>query len=142
MSYIRIWIHLVFSTKNREKIITPELKAKLLQHIKENAKIKNIYIDFINCVSEHVHVLLSLGADQSVSKVVHLIKGESSYWVNKENLTAKKFEWQEEYFAASVSESQINKVRDYIKNQEEHHRKISFQEEYELFLKKYGFERK
>ncbi len=142
MSYIRIWIHLVFSTKNRDKIITPGLKAKLLKHIKENAKKKNIYIDFINCVSDHVHVLLSLGADQTISKIVHLIKGESSHWVNKENLTAKKFEWQEEYFAASISESQVNTIRDYIKNQEEHHKKKSFNDEYELFLRKYGFERK
>ena len=139
MPYIRIWIHLIWSTKNRERIITKELKTKLLAHIRENAKSKNIYIDFINSEPEHVHVTISLSSDQTISKVVQLIKGESSNWVNKNKLVSGLFEWQDEYIAVSVSESQINKVRDYIKNQEEHHRKRSFAEEYEEFIKKYGF---
>jgi REP element-mobilizing transposase RayT len=65
-----------------------------------------------------------------------LIKGESSLWINRNNLLKTKFEWQEEYIALSVSESIVNKVRDYIKNQEEHHRVKTFAEEYEAFLKK------
>jgi REP element-mobilizing transposase RayT len=70
---------------------------------------------------------------------VHLIKGESSFWINKNNLTAEKFHWQDEYFAVSVSESVVDRVRDYIKNQEEQHLKKSFSEEYLEFLKKYHF---
>jgi REP element-mobilizing transposase RayT len=70
-----------------------------------------------------------------------LIKGESSFWINKNKLTIEKFEWQDEYFAVSVSESMLDKVRDYIKNQEEHHRKKTFQEEYDEFISKYGFEK-
>tara|TARA_R110000737_G_scaffold353433_2_gene405295 strand:- start:13835 stop:14065 length:231 start_codon:yes stop_codon:yes gene_type:complete len=72
---------------------------------------------------------------------MQLIKGESSFWINKNKLTQEKFEWQDEYFAVSVSESKLNKVRDYIRNQEEHHKRNTFQEEYEAFIIKYGFER-
>jgi REP element-mobilizing transposase RayT len=141
MPYIKIWIHHIFSTKNRDKLISRELKPKLLNHIRENAKNKNIYIDFINCVEDHCHLLISLSAGQSISEVSRLIKGESSNWVNKNKLSKVYFAWQEEYIAVSVSESQIDKVRDYIKNQEEHHRIKTFSEEYDLFIKKYGFEK-
>lgn len=139
MPYVRIWVHLIFSTKNRDKIITSELKPKLLTHIRENAKKKEIYIDFINCVEDHCHILFSLGASQSISETARLIKGESSNWINKNKLSKFKFRWQDEYIGVSVSESQVNKVRDYIKNQEEHHRVKSFLEEYHLFLEKYSF---
>jgi putative transposase len=70
---------------------------------------------------------------------MQLIKGESSFWANKNALLGYKLEWAEDYFAASVSESAINKVRDYINNQEEHHRKISFNDEYEKFVRSFGF---
>ena len=73
-----------------------------------------------------------------VSKLTMLIKGESSHWINKNKLVKGKFQWQDEYIALSVSESIIPKVRDYIKNQEEHHRKKTFSEEYDEFIKKYG----
>lgn len=72
---------------------------------------------------------------------MQLIKGESAFWINKNKLTKQKFEWQDEYFAVSVSESMIDRVRNYIKHQEEHHSKKSFQEEYEQFISKYGFEK-
>ncbi len=82
MPYTKIWIHLIWSTKNREKIITGELKPLLLEHIKENSKSKDIFIDCINCMSDHIHLLISLGREQTISKVVMLLKGESSNWVN------------------------------------------------------------
>lgn len=103
-----------------------------------NCKEKEIWLDTINCVSDHIHLLVSLGAEQTISKVVGLIKGESSYWVNKNKLTGTRFEWQTEYMGISVSESVVEKVREYIRNQEEHHRKKLFAEEYEAFMKKYG----
>lgn len=139
MPFTKIWIHLIWSTKNRGKLIDKQLKQKLLQHIKENASLKNIFIDTLNCVQDHIHLLISLGREQTISKIVMLIKGESSNWINKNNLTKGKFEWQDEYIAVSVSESQVDRVREYIKNQEEHHRLKSFEEEYNLFLKKYHF---
>ena len=70
-----------------------------------------------------------------------LIKGESSFWINKNQLKKERFEWQDEYFAVSVSESKIDAVRNYIKNREEHHNKKSFQEEYDAFILRYGFEK-
>jgi REP element-mobilizing transposase RayT len=72
---------------------------------------------------------------------MQLIKGESSYWINKNNLIQQKFEWQDEYFAVSVSESGITSVRNYIINQEEHHRKSFFQEEYDNFIAEYAFKK-
>ena len=70
---------------------------------------------------------------------MQLIKGESSFWVNQHKLTRIKFQWQDEYFAVSVSESQVNAVRKYIQNQEEHHSEKSFTQEYDEFIQKYGF---
>lgn len=130
---------MMWSTKNRISMINNDLKPILLNHIKENSKKKNIFLDFQNCVSDHIHLLINLHPDQKLSDVIQLIKGESSYWINKENLSKTKFEWQDEYIAVSVSESIVNKVRDYIKNQEEHHKKLTFMDEYNEFIRKYGF---
>ena len=140
MPYIKIMIHLIWSTKNRHPIITNELKPLLLQHIKENSVKKGIFIDTLNCVSDHIHLLLSLGNDQTISKLAMLIKGESSFWINKQNLSKTKFEWQDEYIALSVSHSAIDKVRGYILNQEEHHKRKSFSEEYDEFLRAHQFD--
>jgi len=90
-------------------------------------KRKVFYVDFINGVEEHVHCLLTLKADMSIAQTMQLIKGEAAYWANKEHLFAKKLYWADEYFAASVSESQLEKVRNYIKNQEQHHQKKTYQ---------------
>jgi len=139
MLYTKIWIHLIWSTKSREKLISKELKKILLEHIRENARFKNIFIDTLNCVQDHIHLLISLGREQTISKLVMLIKGESSNWINKNKFVSGRFEWQDEYIAISVSESTVNKVREYIKNQEEHHKSKTFEEEYHLFLKKYNF---
>jgi len=139
MSYIRIWIHLVFGTKRREKLLTSDIRKKVISHIIENAKAKSIFINCINGSSEHLHILISLGLDQSITKTVQLIKGESSFWINKMELVKSKFEWADEYFAVSVSESQLQAIRNYILNQEEHHKRKSFSDEYDEFMKKYGF---
>jgi len=140
MPYVKIMIHAVWGTKSRYPFLTQEIRKKVIDHIKENAKVKGIYIDRINGHTDHLHCLLSLNADMSISKAMQLIKGESSFWVNKQNLTASKFEWADEYYAASVSESRMAVVRNYIDNQEEHHRKETFTSEYEEFLRKSGFE--
>ena len=142
MSFIKVWIHFVWSTKNRKPYLDSiELRQKVWIHIQENAKEKGIYVDFINGYSDHCHCLISLGIDQNIQKTIQLIKGESSFWINKNKLTKEKFEWQVEYFAVSVSESIVDKVRDYIKNQESHHKKKTFQEEYEEIISKFGFDK-
>lgn len=140
MPYIKTYIHFVWSTKNRYPYLnTYELRQKVWKHIKENATKKGIYVDFVNGYSDHCHCLVSLGTDQTLQKTMHLIKGESSFWINKHNLTTEKFEWQDEYFAASVSHSNIDRVRAYIKNQEKHHSNKSFKEEYDEIISKYNF---
>ncbi len=139
MSYVKVMIHTVWGTKNREKLISPEIRPVLLSHIRDNAKQKGIYIDTINSQADHVHCLFGLNANMALSKALNLIKGESSFWANKHKLTNLKFEWADDYFAASVSESQLEKVRHYILNQDEHHRKYSFTEEYNKFLESYGY---
>jgi len=139
MPYSKLLVHLVWSTKNRDKLISLELKQLLLNHILGNAKRKEIVIISLNCTSDHIHLLVSLKPDQSVSNIVRLIKGESSFWINKQNILKRKFEWQEEYFAVSVSESIREKVVAYIENQEEHHKTNSFMDEYNTFIKKYNF---
>lgn len=142
MPYIKVWIHFVWSTKHRIPFMkTREMRQTIFNHIRENAKEKGIYIDFINGYTDHVHCLVSLGVDQSMSKIMQLLKGESSFWINKTGICEDKFEWQDEYFAISVSESIVDKVRNYIKKQEEHHQKKTYAQEYDELIEKYGFEK-
>jgi REP element-mobilizing transposase RayT len=141
MPYVKNWLHCVWGTKNRTQYLIGIPKFEILEHIRNNAKKKGIYIDFLNGHTEHLHCLLSLNHDQSLSRVMQLIKGESSYWINKYSITKNKFEWADEYFGTSVSESHLPTVREYIKNQEQHHKLKSWQEEYDELIKKYGFDK-
>jgi putative transposase len=118
--------------------LTKEIRPELFRHIRENALKKDIHLDFINGHLEHVHALVSLRGEQTISKVAQLLKGESSHWANQQNLLPGKLEWQDDYAGFSVSESQVNMVREYIKNQEEHHRTKSFGEEYAALLRAHG----
>ena len=140
MSWIRIWVHLVFSTKNREPYLnSTELRKNVFLHIKQNADEKEIWLDNINGYNDHIHCLVSLGKEQSISKVAQLIKGESSHWINENKLTTSKFLWQDDYWAVGVSESHLDSIRQYIQDQENHHKKMSFNDEIELFMNKYGW---
>jgi len=141
MSFIRIWIHCVWGTKKRKPFLTKDNKWEIFEHMKENAKTKNIYIDFINGYKDHIHCIISLKVDETLAKTIQLIKGESSFWINKNNLYNGKFEWADEYFAVSISESQLAKVRNYIKKQEEHHKNKTWEEECKEFMQKYNFEK-
>jgi putative transposase len=139
MSFVKIWVHLVFSTKNREPWLKKEIMYDTHNHIIQNCKKKEIFLQAINGHNEHLHCLISLGKDQCISKVSQLIKGESSFWINTNKLTPVKFSWQDDYYAVSVSDSQVKNVINYIKNQEIHHAKKSFADEVEEFMIKYGW---
>ena len=142
MPYIKVFIHFVWSTKNRIPFLgTKEIRHEVWQHIRTNSQEKGIYVDFVGGFDDHCHCLVSLGSEQTICKIMQSIKGESSYWINKQHFFDQKFEWQNDYFAVSVSGSVINRVRDYIKNQEEHHKRKTFTDEYEEFIIKYGFQR-
>jgi len=141
MPWVKVWIHFVWATKNREPFLTDEIRDRVFHHIRENAKEKEIYIDFIGGYVDHVHCLIALGADQTIEKIMQLIKGESSVWINKTNLCKTKFEWEDEYFAVSVSETFVDTVRNYIASQEEFHRSKSFDTEFKGFMRRAGFQR-
>jgi len=141
ISWVRIWIHIVFSTKNRVPLMnTPELRSKIFKHIKENAESKGIWLDSVNGYDNHVNCLVSLGKEDTISKIAHLIKGESSYWINKNSLTRPKFMWQDDYWAVGLSESHLLPTRKYIHNQEKHHSQKTFKEEIDIFMNKYGWQ--
>lgn len=129
MSYIRIWLHCVWTTKNRMPYLTDKLRAEVISHIYTNAKIKGIYIDHMNGYYEHLHALISLGGSQNISGIMQKIKGESSYWINKNKLTRLKFEWQDDFYCVSIGQPQLENLRAYIRNQEQHHLKVTWEEE-------------
>jgi REP element-mobilizing transposase RayT len=131
---------MVFATKNRQPFLnTPELRKNVFQHIKNNAADKDIWLDCVNGYSDHAFCLISLGSEQTISKVAQLIKGESSFWINQNKLTKQKFIWQDDYWAVGVSERHVEKVRNYIHKQESHHSKKTFKIEIDTFMEKYGW---
>ena len=137
-SYSKIWIHLVWSTKDRLPYLTKEIKNKVIFHIRKKAKTEGIYVDTINGAEDHVHCLIELGLKRSIAEVVSLLKGESSHWVNEQALMKFHFNWQIGYGAFSLAESQLDTVRRYILNQEEHHKAKTFEQEYNKLLKTYN----
>jgi REP element-mobilizing transposase RayT len=141
MSYIRIWVHCVWTTKKRIPYLGDEIRDKVIFHIRENAESKGIYVDHINGYLEHLHALISLGGSQAVSEIMQKIKGESSYWINKNKLTRLKFEWQDDFYAVSLGMPQLDNLRDYIRRQSQHHKAVRFQEELDLLIREYNLQR-
>src|SRR5689334_12066861 len=141
MPWVNVWLHFVWATKNRHPYLRDEIRYRAFEHIKENAAKKNIHVDLINGHLEHVHCLISLGTDQTLENLMNLIKGESSFWINKNKLTKTRFEWQDEYFVTAVAESNLLAARRYIANQETHHQKLSFDDEFKNFLVRAGFKK-
>lgn len=140
-SYSKCWLHLVWGTLNREKILQPAtVRKKLSAYLHDYAASRKIYmkINYVN--PDHVHALIDLPTGYSIEEVMHLFKGSSSHWINQNDLLSYKFSWGRGYGAFSVSESSLSKVAGYIANQEEHHRLKTFKEEYEEFIKEYGLQ--
>jgi len=140
MSYVKIWIHAVWTVKDRQPVLNQDIRQKVFEHIHQNAVTKGIMMEIVNGHHNHVHCLFRLKNNQTIENVMQLIKGESSYWFNKSDLSNSKLNWQKEYFAVSISESQVEKVKNYISTQEEHHKTKSWEEEYDEFISKYGFQ--
>lgn len=138
-SLTKIWIHGIFGTKNREPLIKSEFKDKLHNHIKNKLEADlDCKVRTINGTENHVHILFLLSANYSIKEIFKNVKGESSHWINQSDFIKTKFAWQIGYGAFSVSESQLKKVELYIKNQNEHHKKMTFEEEYNKFMNKYN----
>jgi len=142
MAQVRLWVHAVWGTKHREPIMKNKNKRiDLFKHIKSYAKEKKIYLDFINGEADHVHCLISLACDQNIAQVMKLLKGDSSNFANKAKVFERELDWADDYYAVSISQSQVEKVRNYLKKQEEHHKTKTFAEECQEFMEKYGFVR-
>ncbi len=139
-TYSQIYIHVVFAVKGRENLIHPKWKIEMYKYICgiTNGNKQKVYA--INGMPDHIHVLLSIKPDIALSDLMRDIKANSSKWINSKQFVKGKFQWQEGFGAFSVSRSQLDIVIAYIDNQEQHHSKKSFKQEYLEFLTKYGIE--
>ena len=135
-----ILIHVVFSTKQRFKLLHKDWRDDLFAYMGGVATEHKSKLLRSGGVEDHVHLLMKIHPKFAISDTIKLIKGNSSRWINDNKKIAARFEWQRGYGAFSVSESMSNTVKRYIENQEEHHRQQSFKDEYISFLKKHNIE--
>lgn len=136
-TYTQLYVQLVFAVKNREALLHKTIQKRVFEYISGIVTEMNHKSIIVNGVSNHVHILIGLNPSKSISDTVHDIKRSSSLFINKSNLCNGKFEWQEGYGGFTYSRSHLNNVYKYIENQEEHHKKTTFREEYLNFLKKF-----
>jgi len=137
-SYSRCWIHLIWGTLSRERVLNKKAAADLSRYLVEYAGEQGVYmkINFVN--PDHVHAPIDLPTGLSIEKAVQLLKGSSSHWVNSSDVIMGKFAWGRGYGAFSVSHSNVDSVARYITDQEEHHRMHTFTEELREFIDRHG----
>ncbi|HEX5221498.1 MAG TPA: IS200/IS605 family transposase [Verrucomicrobiae bacterium] len=140
MSYVSSYHHCVFSTKERRPLISATLAERLWPFLGGIARQNKMKAVEIGGVEDHVHILLSIPPTMSIAKAMQLIKGGSSKWVHETFPDQREFGWQEKYGAFSVSESRVEAVVDYIRGQPEHHKRVTFQEEFVALLQKHRIE--
>ncbi len=138
-SFVRNWLHIIWTVKKRERLIKPEQAKEISKYLIDKSKNENVPFLNLNIQPEHVHGLINLPADICLADFMKKIKGASSFWINKNSILNMKFAWQRGYGAYSVSASQLDIVRKYIINQDKHHAKNTFANEYEKWKKQYGF---
>jgi REP element-mobilizing transposase RayT len=139
-SYVSALYHCVFSTKERQPIITEDLQQRLWPYLGGIARENKMRALSIGGVEDHVHLLLSVPSTLSIAKALQLIKGGSSKWIHDTLPEFRDFAWQEGYGAFTVGVSQVADTKTYIENQTEHHRTKTFQEEFIAFLDRHGIE--
>ena len=138
MSYTNLLYHIVYATKERTPLITKVLRPRLHEYLGGTVRgLGGIALE-INGMPEHVHLLVKLKPTISVSEFLSKLKSNSSGWAGRQ--TAGRFGWQARYGAFTVSESQVERVRGYIRKQENHHRKTSFEEEFKALLRAHSIE--
>lgn len=136
-TYSQLYIHIVFTVKNRHCFIKKHWRDDLYKYICGIAKNKSQKVYAIGGIEDHIHILMSMRPSISVSALVGLIKTNSSKWINEKGLVPSGFQWQEGFGAFSCSQSHISKVANYIANQEAHHSEKTFRQEYIDLLEKY-----
>jgi len=139
-TYTQIYIHIVFAVKGRASLISPNWKDRLYKYISGIITKQKQKLFIVNGMPDHIHILVSMNASLTISSLVREIKEHSSKFINDEKLVSGKFYWQEGFGAFSVSKSGVPKVVDYIKNQDVHHKKKNFLEEYRTILREYEVE--
>jgi putative transposase len=139
-TFTQIYIHFVFAVQNRASLIQPEWKDELYKYITGIVQRNGHKLIVINGTSNHAHIFTGYKPHQLVPELMQDVKGSSSKWINEKKFVKGKFSWQEGYGAFSYSHSQIDQVVRYINNQEKHHKKLTFKEEYILLLKKFNIQ--
>lgn len=139
-SYSKIWVHAVWSTKNRMPLIEPRMEQKLFVFLREELKKMGCMVSIVNGMPNHVHCLFGINPQKSITDIIKQIKGSSSHFVNSSNLISVKFSWQRGFGVFGVSHSAVDNVYRYIRNQKQHHQKRSFEKEYIKFMELHGFE--
>ena len=139
-SLAKVYIHLIFSTKHRERILFDEIRADLHAYMGGILAGRGSQPLEINSEPDHVHALFTLPRTETLSDVVGNLKKSSNDWLRTRDQRLASFYWQGGYGAFSVSQSAVEEVRDYIRRQREHHQRLSFQEEFRLFLRRYEIE--
>jgi putative transposase len=137
-TYTSLYFHLIFSTKNRQPLLSPQFRPRLFDYMGGILRHMEGSSLLINGIEDHVHVLASLPSTLAIATCLRDLKGDSSRWVHE--TIGLPFGWQTGYAAFTVSQSALEDVRAYIANQEEHHRRTSFPEEYLKFLQRHGME--
>ena len=140
MSYHSLYYHIIFSTKNRNTYLDETQLEEMYKYMSGVIKNMKAKLFLINGPSDHVHIALSTNPDISISDCARTIKANTSRWVHERFERLRDFRWQEGYSAFSVSKSNIQSVVNYIENQREHHKTITFEEELKSFLKKHNIE--
>ncbi|MEZ6138449.1 MAG: IS200/IS605 family transposase [Pirellulaceae bacterium] len=143
-SFHQLAYHVVFSTKYRRQILLKPNAESIYQYVGGIIRSLDCHLVEAGGIEDHVHLLLNIAPTIAVSDVIRTIKANSSKWINQQDFTQREFQWQKGYAAFTVSYSQRDAVRSYIQNQEEHHKTLSFEEEYIKILTRHGipFERK
>jgi putative transposase len=137
-SFSKIWVHGIWTTKNRHPMIHHTIETKIYQLLKNEFENLKCAVQAINGIEDHVHCLFRMNSRIALSDIFQFVKGGTSHTINHEEITVDKFSWQTGFGAFSVSESQLKKVSSYIANQKIHHKKITFEEEYNELLKLHG----
>ena len=137
-AYSRCWLHVIWATLSRERTLDRQARARLAPFLDDYTKAKGIYVRarFVN--ADHVHMLVDLPTNLTIENLAKLLKGTSSHWINEQQLCVGHFAWQRGYGAFSISHSGVPDVQTYIANQEQHHARSTFSQEYRRLVELYG----
>jgi REP element-mobilizing transposase RayT len=137
-SYYKIWIHAIYATKGREPLIHPDIEQQVYDHQKAELLLMDCPVRIINGMPDHVHLLFLQNPKLPITDIIKQVKGNTSHWLNEQQLIQERFAWQTGYAAYSVSESQLEKVYQYILHQKQHHSQNTFEDEYHKFVTLHG----